>query len=203
LVNGVRRGHGGRLSFVGLPPGGAGPGRPGDVERHPMEPRGNGLLLTDAGSLACQDEEGGLEGVLGVVLVAQHLPADAEHQRPVLLEQRGKGALVPLGDEALEQLAVRGAAVPLRVDAVAEEPQNARQTPAGHALPPSHAPVTFSEYFSTPPRPPLAHLCPRPPAPRPAPPPPPFRKAQVGPGTEPPGVVPRGRRLSACPSGRR
>ncbi len=40
-----------------------------------------------------QDQESGLEGVLGVVMIPDDAPADAQHHRAVPLNQGGKGQL--------------------------------------------------------------------------------------------------------------
>src|SRR5262249_30095744 len=50
--------------------------------------------------------EGGLEGVLRVVQVAQHAPAHAEDQRAVAAEQEREGGLVVPGGEAPQQVGV-------------------------------------------------------------------------------------------------
>ena len=59
---------------------------------------------------AGQHEEDGLEGVLGMMAVAQELLADAQHHRPVASHQGGEGRLggegVAAGDEPLDELAV-------------------------------------------------------------------------------------------------
>jgi hypothetical protein len=56
-----------------------------------------------------QDEEGGLEGVLGVLLVPQHAPAQAQHHRPVAAHQCREGLLVPGRDEAGQEVAIAAA----------------------------------------------------------------------------------------------
>jgi hypothetical protein len=53
-----------------------------------------------------QHQEGCLEGVLGLVLVAQQAPAHAENHRPVATDQRREGGLVPARQEACQQLGV-------------------------------------------------------------------------------------------------
>jgi len=56
----------------------------------------------DDGRLAGQHEKRRLEGVLGVLDMAQHAPAEAEHHRPVPPHQRLEGGLVATGDEAVD-----------------------------------------------------------------------------------------------------
>src|SRR5262249_15991997 len=53
-----------------------------------------------------QDEEGGLEGVLRVRLVAQHPAADAQDHRAVPPHQRLEGGLVPPREESLQEFRV-------------------------------------------------------------------------------------------------
>jgi hypothetical protein len=57
------------------------------------------------GGLAGQDEEGGLEGVLGVV-VAEQAAADAPDHRPVPFDKCGEGGRVPLLQETPQELPV-------------------------------------------------------------------------------------------------
>src|SRR5262245_36884997 len=72
---------------------------------HTVEPTGHGLPRQDRGRLAKEDEEGGLKGVLGVVVV-EEAPARPPHHRPVPLDERGEGGLIPPLDEATEELSV-------------------------------------------------------------------------------------------------
>jgi hypothetical protein len=54
-----------------------------------------------------QGNESRLEGVLGVVPVAKHAPADAQDQRALSPHQGREGGLVTLAGKALQKLAVR------------------------------------------------------------------------------------------------
>jgi hypothetical protein len=56
---------------------------------------------------AGQDKERGLEGVLGVGVVAQKTAADVQDHPTVAADDQGEGRLVVAGGEALEQAAVR------------------------------------------------------------------------------------------------
>ena len=51
----------------------------------------------------------GLEGVLCIVVVAQHPTADAQDHRPVTADDGLEGRLVAAGDEPLQQLDIREA----------------------------------------------------------------------------------------------
>jgi hypothetical protein len=78
---------------------------------HPVQEIAHGLPRHDGRRLFGEDEEGDLEGVLGVMAVAQDAPADAQHHRPVPPHQRLKRRLVAPRQEALQQLPVRRAAL--------------------------------------------------------------------------------------------
>ena len=76
-----------------------------------MQPRAQRARLADAqrSGTADQDQERGLEGVLGRVRVAEHLPADGQDHRSMAGQdrlERGLGRLIPPVRESLEQLAV-------------------------------------------------------------------------------------------------
>ncbi len=79
--------------------------------RDPVQPRAQRARRSDAQRSGApeEDQEGGLEGVLGRVLVAEHLPADGENHRPMAGQnrlERGLGRLIPLVRASLEQVAV-------------------------------------------------------------------------------------------------
>ena len=65
-------------------------------QRDAVEPVAQQLGLAERPGLAGQHEEDGLEGVLGVLVVAQELPADAQHHRPVAGHQGGERGLAGL-----------------------------------------------------------------------------------------------------------
>ncbi len=92
-----------RLGGAALAPG---TGFAGQAGGDAVQEAADGLPATDGARLAGQDEEGGLEDVLGVVEVAEEAAADAQHQPPVALHQRREGRLVAAGGEALQQLPV-------------------------------------------------------------------------------------------------
>ena len=72
-----------------------------------MQPVAEDGPRSERGGLADQDEERGLEGVLGVGVVAQDAAADAQDHRAVPAHQRGEGRLVAPAEELLQELAVR------------------------------------------------------------------------------------------------
>jgi hypothetical protein len=53
-----------------------------------------------------QDQERGLEGILGVVVIAQDLATHPLHHRPVPLDQRREGGFLPTAHEPVEQLPI-------------------------------------------------------------------------------------------------
>ena len=71
-----------------------------------VQPAPQGVSSPDRAALLDQDQEGRLEGVLGIVRVAQDPPADAQDHRPVPPHQRLEGPGVALGEETLEELRV-------------------------------------------------------------------------------------------------
>ncbi len=77
-----------------------------------MEPAPERLLGAERTRLANQDEEGGLESVVGVVLVAEDPPTDPQDHRPVSLHQDPEGGsaagspVAVTAAEAIQELAV-------------------------------------------------------------------------------------------------
>jgi hypothetical protein len=112
LVQGFGTRHLCRLPFT-LPAQrslGARPER--DALSDAMQPATDRLLLADRGSPADEDEERGLEGVLGVVGVAQHPPADTQDHRAVAAHEGLEGALIAAQRKNLQELPIGGALVP-------------------------------------------------------------------------------------------
>src|SRR5262249_17801006 len=70
----------------------------------PVQPVGDRALLADGAGLFGEDEEGGLERVLRVLLVPQEVPADAQDERAVARQQGGERGLILLGAEGLQGL---------------------------------------------------------------------------------------------------
>ena len=94
-------------------------GPPGHALGDTVEPTGHRLTLSDRYGPPRQDQERGLERILGVVRVAQDLAADAQDHRPVPLDQRrepGLGRLITTAHEPLQELTIRQ--VPDHPDAI-------------------------------------------------------------------------------------
>jgi len=66
-----------------------------------VQPAAQRLLFANGCGRACQDEERGLQRVLGIVLMAQHTAADREDHLAVPLDHGSKRGLIVLGDKAL------------------------------------------------------------------------------------------------------
>jgi hypothetical protein len=62
--------------------------------------------MANRGGAPSQDQERGLEGILGVVVVAQYLAAHPLHHRTVPLDQRREGCFLTMGHEPVEQLPI-------------------------------------------------------------------------------------------------
>src|SRR5262249_15631964 len=91
-------------------------------------------------------EEGGLKGVLAIGEVAKHPPAHAEDHRPVPLQDRGKGRLIPLGDNTVHEPLIRSLLAAAGFQAA--EPLD--QLPQPSPSPRKHAPRGLTHTVSTP-----------------------------------------------------
>jgi hypothetical protein len=71
----------------------------GDAHCHGVQPIGNLLTPAYRAGLAGEHEEGGLEGVLGILVVSEHTPAHAPDQRAMALHKGGECRLVAKAGE--------------------------------------------------------------------------------------------------------
>ena len=92
----------GPLAIATAPGVDLGPHR--DPSGDAIEPGRQHVAIADRPGLLDQDEEGGLKRVGDVVRIIQHAPADAQHHRPVPVEDRLEGRPVALGQEPIEEL---------------------------------------------------------------------------------------------------
>src|SRR5262249_36802388 len=92
----------------------------------------------DVGGLADEHKEGGLKGVLGV-LMGEGPPANAPHHRAMTTDQRSQGVGVPAANECIQQRLVR-IAVPIRGHGGAELLHALRHR-AAHRPAPGHCSV--------------------------------------------------------------
>src|SRR5438093_4618874 len=79
-----------------------GPGFNGCVVSDFIKPAAEGTLLDNGPSFAGQDQKRSLECVLGILLVAQHPPANTEDQRTMSPDQGLKGRVILSIYESLE-----------------------------------------------------------------------------------------------------
>ncbi|HEX5270403.1 MAG TPA: hypothetical protein VFW33_07955 [Gemmataceae bacterium] len=126
-----RHGRGPRLHLLAA--AGAVPGVAGQAVSHAVEPAGHGVGLADGGGFPGQEQEGGLEGVLGVVGVRQRAMADGEHHRAVPPDELGEGRLVTARDEVPDEPAVGHASRPRPHGQAAEVAHEVTHTVGGHA----------------------------------------------------------------------
>jgi len=77
--------------------------RPG----HAIQPAGDRFPVADRRCFLGQDKKCCLESILRVLLMAQHLPAYIEHERPMRGDQLGERGLIACRREALHQLPIR------------------------------------------------------------------------------------------------
>jgi len=113
------------------------PGLERGLVRDPVEPAGEPARGRDGRGLVREDEEGGLERILGVRPIAQHPQADGEDHRPVPADEEFERGLVAGGDEPGEQFGVAGGVAPQRRERHAGDDPGERS--ACHLLPPAGA----------------------------------------------------------------
>jgi hypothetical protein len=75
--------------------------------RHAVKPVGNKFPVSDGVALAGQDEECGLERILGVVMIPEHPATNAPNHRPMAPDQGLEGRLLPMGSESLQESPIR------------------------------------------------------------------------------------------------
>ncbi|QDV38876.1 hypothetical protein ElP_68350 [Tautonia plasticadhaerens] len=95
--------------FPGASPGGVEAGSEGDPAGDPAEPGRGGVPVPDRTRSPGEDEEGGLEGVLGGVGVPEQAEADPPDRRPVAPDEGLEGGLaggVEVGGEVVQQSGV-------------------------------------------------------------------------------------------------
>jgi hypothetical protein len=109
-----------------------------------IKPAADGLALANRGGVASQRQKRGLEGVLGILFVAQHLPAHPQYQLAMALHQDSEGGLLPLRDEALEQLPIAQILKILRAQKSPDVPEDRGKLCLGHVrFPPRRKPFSL------------------------------------------------------------
>lgn len=105
-----------------LPPrGGPRPCLEGGPIGDAVEPAPQRRRLADRAGLAGENEERGLEGVLGVGLVAEYTAADLQHHRPVPAQHGTESGLILVDMEPAEQLPIRQLPHPRVLHELADE----------------------------------------------------------------------------------
>ncbi len=95
-------------AFAPIAPAEVDPGAERDPAGHAMEPSRQRIRIVDRARPAGQQQERRLERILGQVAVGQQMATDAQHHRPMPLDQgreRRLGCLTTVG-ELIEQAAI-------------------------------------------------------------------------------------------------
>jgi hypothetical protein len=114
---------------------GFGPGAQGDAVSDLVEPAAEGLVLPDRVAFADEGKEGGLEGILGVLRVAQQTAAQVPDHLAVAPDQHLEGSPVAGAEEAAEQFAVGRAVGTLAGGELAQVSEQGGRTRASHGCP--------------------------------------------------------------------
>ncbi len=118
VIRGWHR-HLGRPPLVRTAPGRGRSGRQGDASGDAVQPARRRAPLANRSTLPSQDQERGLEGIFGVMRVAQDHPADAQHHWAMSGDQLGEGELARAAfaiHEPRQQLLVRQSSGRARVE---------------------------------------------------------------------------------------
>ena len=129
--------HRDRPPFGRPPPTGRDPGADRGAAGDPMEPGTQRVAHPERAGPPHQDQERGLEGVLGVVVVAEDRAADPPDHRAVPIDQGREGQLRRLaaaGREPLQQLPVRQSGRGPRVEEHAEARRAGSIAPQDHEV---------------------------------------------------------------------
>src|SRR5262249_7249931 len=113
-----------------------------DAIRHLEQPAADRLTFADGAGLAGEDEEGGLEGVLGVVRVAKETQTEIEYHRPVPPDEDLERRLLAAADERFQQLGVGQRAAAVAADEPAQLLGDTLQRRARHVAPSSEGPLS-------------------------------------------------------------
>ncbi len=111
VVGPIGSGHGANRCLLHMAAAGGGPGLERGVVSHAVQPVADGPPGQKPRGLADQDQESGLEGVLGVVAVFQDALTDSKDHPSMAAHQCREGTLVVAGQESIQQLSVRAGVV--------------------------------------------------------------------------------------------
>ena len=82
-----------------------------------------------------------MEGVLGIVLVALDSPANMQNHRPVPLDQRDKGRLLPPPEKALQERLIARGLVQSLVNHLPDLSQDGSECCVRHGFSPTNSPL--------------------------------------------------------------
>jgi hypothetical protein len=82
------------------------PGVEGQAMSYAMQPTAHAFVFGQSTRLPGKHHKRRLECIFGVLKLAEHAPASRQHQRPIAVDEDGKGVLIPAPDEGAKQLAV-------------------------------------------------------------------------------------------------
>ena len=93
-----------------------------------------GISLNNRFGFLRQHQKGGLEGVLRVLFVAQHLAANMQDQPAMPAHQLAEGSFLPLDDKSPEKLSIRETLNRLSARQLAHMPEDRPQWLHGHQI---------------------------------------------------------------------
>ncbi len=109
--------------------------RQGDAKGNAMQPGAYRGSAAQRAGFASEDQEGGLEGILGILLVGQHAPTHSEYHWPVAFDQQRERLLVA-PEETSEQCRVVGSVRPPAVENAADAIEELLEIMAAHTARP-------------------------------------------------------------------
>jgi hypothetical protein len=71
-----------------------------------VQPTPKHFWLLDRSSLACQDEEHRLKGILGILSMAGHPPANSQDKRTMSDDEFPESHLIPFAQKSLEEVTI-------------------------------------------------------------------------------------------------
>src|SRR5207253_2230409 len=123
LLAGALYGYGAHHALAVVLPVTCGSCLESDAPGHAVKPVADRILPAYRAGLAREHEKSGLECVLGVLLIAQHTPANPKHQGTMPFHQSCKRRLVAFVGKPLQQLAIARGVICAYTDEAAQMPQ--------------------------------------------------------------------------------
>jgi hypothetical protein len=97
-----------------------------------MEPRSNGIVPVERACFASQDDERSLKHIIDIGAIPQDAVANAQHQRPIPLDQCRKRILIVLPCVTFQKLPIRQICSARTASPIAETPEELSQRRVGH-----------------------------------------------------------------------